>query len=164
MRTVRVARTFAASIAEAEAHWYDTGRWTDWVDGLERVVAVEDGWPGVGATVSWQSGPAGRGSVTERVLVHEPLQGQAVEVRDDAIRGEQTIAFTPEPPGVRVELSLAYEFRRRSPVTPVIDMLFIRRAMTISLEQTLSRFGVSLESAHPPSPPLPAPSDGDSRP
>jgi hypothetical protein len=53
---------------------------------------------------------------------------------------------------VRVELSLAYKIRGRSPVTPLIDLLFIRRAMTASLEQTLSRFGVSLEAAHP-SPP-----------
>jgi hypothetical protein len=151
MRTVRVVRTFAASVPDAEAHWYDTGRWAGWVDGLERVVAVEGGWPRAGAAVNWRSGPAGRGNVTERVLEHEPLQGQTVEVSDDSIRGEQTIAFMPEPPGVRVELSLAYEIRRRSPVTPVIDVLFIRRAMTVSLAQTLSRFGASLESAHPPS-------------
>jgi hypothetical protein len=152
MRTVRVARTFAASVPDAEAHWYDTGRWAEWVDGLERVVVVEGAWPRTGATVNWRSGPAGRGNVTERVVAHEPLKGQTVEVSDDAIRGEQAIAFTPEPPGVRVELSLAYEIRRRSPLTPVIDVLFIRRAMTDSLEQTLSRFGASLESAHPPPP------------
>lgn len=152
MRTVRVEQTFAASLADADAHWYDTGRWAEWVDGLETVLTVEGGWPHVGATVSWRSGPAGRGSVSERVLEHTPLQGQTVEVSDDSIRGEQTIAFTPDPPGVRVELSLAYQIRRRSPVTPLIDVLFIRRAMTSSLEQTLSRFGVSLESAHPPPP------------
>ncbi len=152
MRTVRAQETFAASLPDAEAHWYDTGRWADWVDGLERVVAIEGGWPRMGATVSWRSGPAGRGNVTERVLAHEPLQGQTVQVSDDSIRGEQTIAFTPEPPGVRVELSLAYAIRRRSPVTPLVDVLFIRRAMTASLQQTLSRFGASLASAHSPPP------------
>lgn len=150
MRTVRVEQTFAASLPGAEAHWYDTGRWTEWVDGLESILAVEGGWPRVGATVRWRSGPAGRGGVTERVLEHTPLQGQTVEVSDDSIHGEQTIAFAPAPPGVRVELSLAYQIRRRSPVTPLVDLLFIRRAMTSSLEQTLSRFGVSLESAPPP--------------
>jgi hypothetical protein len=152
MRTVSVSRTFAASLPDAEAHWYDTVRWGEWVDGLERVVVVEGGWPRTGGTVSWRSGPAGRGNVTERVLAHQPLEGQTVDVSDDAIRGEQAIAFTLEPPGVRVELSLAYEIRRRSPLTPVIDVLFIRRAITASLEQTLSRFGTSLESAHPPAP------------
>jgi hypothetical protein len=152
MRTVRVEQTFAASLPDAEAHWYDTRRWAEWVDGLETVMAVEGGWPRVGGTVRWRSGPAGRGGVTERVLEHTPLEGQTVEVSDDSIRGEQTIAFMAEPPSVRVELSLAYQLRRRSPVTPLIDVLFIRRAMTSSLEQTLSRFGVSLESAHPPPP------------
>jgi hypothetical protein len=152
MRTVRAEQTFAASLPDAEAHWYDTRRWADWVDGLESVLAVEGGWPGVGGTVSWRSGPAGRGGVSEHVLEHTPLRGQTVEVSDDSIHGEQTIAFMPEPPGVRVELSLAYQIQRRSPVTPLIDVLFIRRAMTSSLEQTLSRFGVSLESAHPPPP------------
>jgi hypothetical protein len=152
MRTVRVEQTFAVPLTDAEAHWYDTGRWAEWIDGLESVLAVEGGWPRVGATVHWQSGPAGRGSVTERVIEHTPLRGQTVEVSDDSIRGEQTIVFTPEPPGVLVELGLAYRIRRRSPVTPVIDLLFIRRAMTTSLEQTLERFGASLESSHSPPP------------
>jgi hypothetical protein len=152
VRTVRVQETFAASLPDAEAHWYDTGRWPEWVDGLERVLAVEGDWPAAGSAVRWQSGPAGRGSVSERVLAHEPLQGQTLEVSDDSIRGEQAIAFTPEPPGVHVELSLAYEIRRRSPLTPLIDRLFIRGAMIASLEQTLSRFGASLESTSQPPP------------
>jgi polyketide cyclase/dehydrase/lipid transport protein len=150
MRTVDVARTFAASVPEAEAHWYDTGRWADWVEGLEQVTAVQGDWPHAGSVVRWQSGPAGRGLVTERVLAYEPRRGQTLAITDDAIHAEQAIAFTPEPPGVRVALSLAYEITRRSPITPLIDLLFIRRAMVMSLEQTVSRFGVSLEAAHPP--------------
>jgi Polyketide cyclase / dehydrase and lipid transport len=147
MRTARVARTFAASVSEAERLWYDTARWAEWVEGLERIVDVHGDWPGVGATVAWASGPAGRGHVTETVIAHDPLGGQTLEVTDDAIRGRQQIAFSPEPPGVRVELSLAYELRRRSPLTAVIDPLFIRRAMVASLEQTLARFGASLDAA-----------------
>ena len=42
--------------------------------------------------------------------------------------------------GVQVELTLSYRLQRRSPVTPVVDLLFIRRAMASSLETTLSRF------------------------
>jgi hypothetical protein len=150
MRTARVARTFEASVPEAETLWYDTARWTDWVDGLERVVAVQGDWPNAGATVSWESGPAGRGQVTETVIAYEPRRDQTLEVSDDAIRGRQHVAFSPEPPGVRVELSLGYQIRRRSPVTPLIDLLFIRRAMTASLEHTLTRFGASLEIATRP--------------
>lgn len=149
MRTVRVTRTFAASLPAVEAHWYDTGHWADWVDGLERVLAVEGEWPDAGASVRWESAPAGRGTVTERVLAHEPRRGQTVEVGDESIRGEQTVAFESRPPGVRLELSLAYQIRRRSRLTWVVDLLFIRRAMTVSLEQTLARFGSSLQSGDP---------------
>jgi hypothetical protein len=152
VRTARVARTFAASVPEAESLWYDTARWAQWVEGLEQVLGVEGDWPSTGATVSWRSGPAGRGHVTEHVVDHEPRQGQTLEVSDDSIHGRQRVAFSPEPPEVRVELSLAYQIRRRSPVTPLIDLLFIRRAMTASLEQTLSRFGASLEAAYPSRP------------
>jgi hypothetical protein len=152
MRTVRATHVFAASVADAETLWYDTTRWADWVDGLDRVIAVEGDWPRPGATVSWQSGPAGRGHVTEHVVAHEPLAGQTLEVSDDSIRGEQTVAFTPEDADVRVTLSLAYRITRRSPVTPLIDLLFIRRAMADSLDLTLARFGGNLEYASPKAP------------
>lgn len=154
MRTVAVVRTFRASVPDAEAHWYDTGRWPQWVDGLEEVLGVEGPWPGVGARVRWRSVPAGRGEVTETVTAREPLAGQTVSVSDDAITGEQTIAFAPAPAveGVEVMLALAYELRRRSPVTAVVDWLFIRRAMAGSLTRTLERFGESLEATRPPAP------------
>ena len=48
---------------------------------------------------------------------------------------------------VAVTLSLSYELKRRSPLMTLVDLLFIRRAMTRSLEQTLSRFGAELETA-----------------
>ena len=37
--------------------------------------------------------------------------------------------------------------RRRSVLTPVIDVLFIRRAFRTSLEATLNGFGLELETA-----------------
>ena len=39
-----------------------------------------------------------------------------------------------------MELTLSYRLQRRSPVTPVVDLLFIRRAIASSLQTTLSRF------------------------
>jgi hypothetical protein len=149
MRTVRATHIFSASVADAQALWYDTARWVDWVDGVD---AVEGDWPRPGATVTWQSGPAGRGHVTERVVRYEPLEGQTLEVSDDSIRGEQTITFAPEEADVRVTLSLAYRITRRSPITPLIDLLFIRRAMADSLDLTLTRFGGNLEYASPRAP------------
>jgi hypothetical protein len=147
MRVVSAAQTFSRSVHEAEAVWYDTTRWPSWVDGLARVIAVDDRWPQLGARVAWESGPAGRGQVIERVMAYESLAGQTVEVQDDSITGRQSVAFGPSDGGVEIELTLEYQIRRRSPLTPLIDVLFIRRAFRTSLEATLHRFGVELEAA-----------------
>jgi hypothetical protein len=144
MRSVRAARSVDATVHEAETCWYDTSRWSAWVDGLERIVTVSRDWPGRGAGVVWQSGPAGRGRVSERVIAHEPLSGQTVEVSDDSISGRQTVAFVPAAEGVEVALTLEYELRRRSVVTPMVDLLFIRRAMEGSLASTLAHFAIEL--------------------
>jgi hypothetical protein len=150
MRVAQALRTFEGSVHEAEAAWYETARWPSWVPGLERVEEVSGAWPRVGAQVRWQSVPAGRGQVSERVVEHEPLSGQTVEVEDDSIRGRQTVAFTPEDGKVAVAISLTYELKQRWLLTPVVDMFFIRRAMTRALEQTLERFGAELEASRRP--------------
>ncbi len=151
MSTVRVAQTFSGTVHDAERCWYETAAWPAWVDGLAQVQSVEGDWPAVGAVVRWQSGPAGRGHVTERVIAYEPLAGLSTEVEDDAITGRQTVTFSPDRDGdtdaVTVELALAYTLRRRSIATPVVDLLFIRRAMTMSLRSTLSHFGTQLSAA-----------------
>ena len=149
--TVSVRQLLEGTVHEAETCWYDTARWPDWVDGLARIVAVEGDWPRRGATVIWESGPAGRGRVTERVIEYEPLAGQTVEVEDDSITGTQSVAFDPAGDGVEVELSLTYSIKRRSPLTPLVDRLFVRRPMTLSLAKTLSRFGAALAESRQPS-------------
>jgi hypothetical protein len=149
--TVRVTQFVDGSVHEAETCWYDTARWPDWVDELSRVIAVEGDWPRAGANVTWQSGPAGRGRVRERVVAYEPLAGQTLEVEDDAVTGTQQVSFEATEGGVEVTLSLAYSIKRRSPLTPLIDVLFVRRPMTISLAKTLSRFGVVLAESREPS-------------
>jgi hypothetical protein len=147
--TVRVTNTFPGSVHEAETCWYATARWPHWVNELAHVVSVDGDWPRPGASVTWQSGPAGRGRVHERVVAHEALRGQTVEVEDDSIRGRQRVTFTPADGGVEVELSLEYAIKRRSPLTPLIDALFVRRPMANSLGKTLTRFGAELaESRH----------------
>jgi uncharacterized membrane protein len=146
MRTVRVGNVFSATVYEAESCWYDTGGWPAWVDGLHHVIEVTPPWPAEGSRVVWQSGPAGRGRVSERVLAQEPLSGQTVAVEDDSIRARQTVAFTPNGEDrVEVALSLEYELKRRTLFTGLVDALFIRRAMERSLATTLTHFGLELD-------------------
>lgn len=148
MRPVQATRLISASVADAEHHWYDTSRWPSWVDGLDRVVQTAAPWPQVGGSVTWESGPAGRGRVTERVVAYAPADGQTLEVSDDAVTGRQSVGFAPAPGGVEVTLRLEYRLNRRSPVTHIVDLLFIRRQMMESLARTLERFGARLEVEH----------------
>jgi hypothetical protein len=149
MRIVRAERTLDASVHDAETCWYDTSRWQAWVNGLARILEVTGAWPATGATVVWESGPAGRGRVTERVTAYEPLTGQTLAVHDDSIRGVQTVSFTPRDDGSVVRLTLEYEIMQRSVFTPVIDALFIRRAMERSLASTLAHFARELGDVLP---------------
>ncbi len=150
MSAVAVSEQFPATVHAAQTLWEDTARWTTWVDGLDRVAEVSAGWPARGAHVRWESGPAGRGEVTERVSDREPLVSLSTEVSDETLQGTQRVSF--EPVGedtVLVTLSLDYRIRRRTLLTPLIDVLFVRRAMRASLLATLERFGGELAAARP---------------
>ncbi len=134
-------------ISQAEALWYDPGRWPAFIDGLKHVLRMEGGYPGVGARTAWESFPGGRGRVLERVVAYEPRMGQELEIRDPKIRGRQSVRFAPlggEPGGVRIELELEYELLERTPITVLTDALFIRRAQADSLRRTLLRFAREL--------------------
>jgi hypothetical protein len=144
MGTARVAQVIAGSLERIETAWCDTRRWPAWVDGLDHVISVQGAWPREGAIVTWVSGPAGRGTVTERVTAYEERAGQTLEVQDRAIHGRQSVSFTPARDGVEVALALQYDLRHRSIITPVMDVLFIRRAMASSMARTLSRFGANV--------------------
>lgn len=147
MATVRVRGAYPGTVHEAERCWYDTAGWDQWVDELSRVVSVDGPWPRPGSSVSWESGPAGRGRVTERVLAHESLDGQTVEVQDDSITGEQTVEFVPQGDQVEVVLELRYRINSRNPFSSLIDLLFVRRLMAASLSRTLVRFGHALAAS-----------------
>ena len=126
--------------ADAEALWYDPQRWASWVDGFGHVVKLEGDWPNVGARLIWESTPGGRGRVMERVIAYESRTGQTVEVEDSQISGRQQVQFTPGHDHVDVTLSLIYEIKDRTIVTPVLDMLFVRRAWNDALRRTVTRF------------------------
>jgi hypothetical protein len=84
--------------------------------------------------------------VVERVTAYENETGQVLEVSDDSLTGRQSVSFAAAGDGVEVVLALEYRITKRSLVTPVVDLLFVRRAMAASLERTLARFGAALAS------------------
>jgi uncharacterized membrane protein len=149
VRTVYASVQCDATVHEAETCWCATERWPAWVDGLESIESLDPTWPRPDATVVWQSTPAGRGRVSEQVTAREPLEILQTEVDDDTINGTQTVTFTPaQADAVMVTLTLSYRLKRRSPLMPIVDLLFIRSAMQRSLRQTLARFAVELAAAH----------------
>ena len=40
-----------------------------------------------------------------------------------------------------MSLTLEYTLKDRTPLTPILDLVFIRRALRDSLQRTLARFG-----------------------
>jgi hypothetical protein len=102
---------------------------------------VTGDWPKEGSRVIWESGPAGRGQVSERVIDYVPLERLVVFIEDSLMEGVQQVSFEPASGGVDVELCLKYKIKRRTPLTPLIDRVFVRGPMTVSLSKTLGRFG-----------------------
>lgn len=140
------SRDYAAGVGEAEELYLDLERWPAWVEGLARVSGVHGEWPRPGAEVCWVSGPGGRGTVRERVTAREPGRSLTLEVTDERLVGTQGVAFTELDGGVEVTLELDYRLVATGPLTPVVDLLFIRRALGDSLARTLERFGRELEA------------------
>lgn len=140
MGRARASISVPGRTAEAEALWYDPHRWPSWVDGFGHLVTLEGEWPESGARVVWKSPPGGRGLVQERVVSYEIRTGQTLEVEDETFSGRQQVAFKPRPDDVEITLTLEYELKERNALTPVVDLLFIRRAMNDALRRTLARF------------------------
>ena len=124
----------------AEALWCEPARWPSWIDGFGHVVALGEGWPAAGAVLDWQSRPGGRGRVRERVQRREAGACLLLDVEDEQLRGTQEVTFADQEGAVLVTFTLEYSLKERNALTPLVDRLFIRRAMTASLQRTLERF------------------------
>jgi uncharacterized membrane protein len=137
---VKVSVEVPGRISEAEELWYDLRRWPAFVDGFSHVHKVDESWPRSGL-LTWMSTPHGRGRVLERVIRHEQRVGQTVEVEDEKLRGEQTLAFEAQPEDrTRIVLIFDYSLKNPAPLSVVTDLLFIRRAVRESMQRTLARF------------------------
>ncbi len=127
-------------ISAAEDLWYDLRRRPGYVDGFGRVVKVEGPWPEAGARVLWDGPRGGRGRVAESVAAFEWREGQEVRLEDEKLRGTQTTTFSPNPDGsVHVAVRLAWTLKEGN---PVVDWVWVRRAMGESLRRTLVRYRI----------------------
>ena len=144
MGRVRAAVRVPGLASEAEALWYEPQRWPAWVDGFGHVVKLEGAWPAAGSRAVWNSKPGGRGRVVERVSAYETRAGQTLAVEDEQLQGTQRVTFEPGADGVEVALELEYELKHANVLTPLTDVLFIRRALRDSLRRSLTRFAHEL--------------------
>jgi hypothetical protein len=144
---VRIARAEAQVALTPEAAlrlWTDVSRWPSFVEGFARVIELDPGWPQEGSRAIWESVPAGRGRVTEKVT--EGHSGQfATVVFEDRLSGRQTFRASESDGGAWVELSLEYTLTSYGPLGPVADVIFIRRALRDSLRRTIARFAVEAQ-------------------
>jgi hypothetical protein len=115
-------------------------RWPTFVDGFGHAERLDDTWPEIGAKIVWKSGPAGRGTVTEKVTRALPGALHEVAVFEEKLDGTQTITFAPVDEATWVELHLEYSVSVGGPLKPIVDVLFIRRAQNDALARTLRRF------------------------
>ena len=144
MARVAESVVVGAPLADTWALYFDARRWPSWVDGFGGVEAA-DGYPEVGGSLRWHSVPAGRGTVTERVLEHDPRRRHRIAFDDPESEGELTTSFAIEPgtggaTATRVTQELEYRLRRRGPFVWLTDRLFIRAQLRASMQRSLARF------------------------
>ncbi|MEA2332611.1 MAG: hypothetical protein QOH58_2749 [Thermoleophilaceae bacterium] len=144
MRIARAEGEVALAPEAALRLWTDVGRWPSFVEGFARVVEQDPEWPAEGGRVIWESVPAGRGRVTEKVSDDGPDR-LATLVFEDRLAGMQTFRVAESEAGARVQLSLEYTLTKYGPLGALADVIFIRRALRDSLRRTLSRFAVEAE-------------------
>ena len=124
--------------------WTDVSRWPSFVEGFARVVEIDPGWPDEGSRAIWESVPAGRGRVTEKVADGAPGRF-ATLIFEDRMAGRQTFRAIESEGGARVELALEYTLTKYGPLGALADVIFIRRALRDSLRRTLQRFRVEAQ-------------------
>jgi Polyketide cyclase / dehydrase and lipid transport len=144
MRTASAEAEVALTPEAALRLWTDLSRWPSFVEGFARVVSVDRSWPAEGRLI-WESIPAGRGRVTEKVAEPPSAGAFATLVFEDRLAGRQTFKAIESAEGARVELSLEYTLTRYGPLGALADAIFIRRALRDSLRRTMARFEVEAD-------------------
>jgi uncharacterized membrane protein len=134
-----------ASLAETWDLFFEPRAWPGWVDGF-RSVEASQGYPERDGTLRWRSTPAGRGTVTERVLEHEPRRRHRVSFSDEQSYGELETRFEiTADDKVTVTQEIEYRPRQHGAFGPLTDRLFIRRQVRASMARSLNRFRHEVE-------------------
>lgn len=157
MATLSESVLVGASLAETWDIYFDPDSWSGWVEGYARVDRA-DGYPHEGGTLVWVSNPAGRGTVTEQVLAHEPRTLHRIAFTDPQSSGELTTRFAVEGPGTRVTLDLEYRVGRGGALAWVTDILFARGQVAGSLRRSLADLRFAVEERARASGPVESPS------
>ena len=139
--------------APVEVVWrlyFEPATWPAWVDGFGSVES-SDGYPERGGTLRWRSTPAGRGTVSERVLEHEPQRLHRIEFSDPESEGELATTFEPEADpsgdnGTRVGQEVTYRVRDPGLFTWITDPIFIRPQVGRSVRRSLERLRTEAEA------------------
>lgn len=146
MATAEASIRLPVSVAEAwDAYFWAPG-WPRWVDGFAAVVGSE-GYPELGGILRWQSIPAGRGEVSERVLEHEHRRLHRVGFADPTMAGEFETRFAITGDGAELTQTLDYRVVAAGPITRVAAALFVRSQVRASLERSLSGFREFVEES-----------------
>ena len=128
-----------ASLAETWDLYFEPQMWPAWVDGFHAVQS-SDGYPEDGGTLVWRSTPAGRGTVKELVLEHQPRRRHRIEYSDPESSGELLTKFEVEGEGTRVTLELEYRLPGSGPFSWLTERVFVRAQVARSLQRTLAAF------------------------
>ena len=109
------------------------------------MTGLDPSWPEPGSKVVWESGPGGRGRVTEKVQ-ERSRASFVTRVFEERLVGTQSARFAvAEGGGTRVALELRYELQRADALAGLTDALFVRRAVRDALVRTLRRYAVEAE-------------------
>jgi hypothetical protein len=145
VRTARAEAELALTPEAALRLWTDLERWPTFVEGFARTLERSPDWPAGNARLIWESTPAGRGRVTEKVAQGQGPDRFVTHVYEERLLGTQTFRVVESEGGSRAELSLEYKLTQYGPLSAVADAIFIRRAIRDSLRRTLFRFSVECE-------------------
>jgi uncharacterized membrane protein len=133
-----------ASLAEAWGYYFEPSGWPAWVDGFGSIES-SSGYPEEGGSLVWRSTPAGRGTVSERVLSHQPRRLHRIAFEDPESSGELTTRFEVDGEATRVTLELDYRLPGAGILSLLTDRLFVRGQVVKSLQRSLLRFRLEAE-------------------